>query len=269
MAMISCSNCGGQISEKATQCVHCGVMIKRDNNKICKECGFELEENATVCSGCGCPVDTENNDCSNSNFSENAELKKAKGKKKVKIIIALIAVILIVGSVTAVGIVQYQIKIEDNVKKYGDNLELAADAMLLGASESETCANLIKKVWYNTIFKESDYETDKYTKPDGYFVSDFNESLGNLYWDSDFVNKISDIKENKETVNSFMKKLKNPPEEYEEAYDALKELYDSYLSLTNLATDPSGSLQTYSSDFAEADKETLNCYNAVKIYFED
>ncbi len=50
----------------------------------------------------------------------------------------------------------------------------------------------------------------------------------------------------KETVNSLMKELKNPPEEYKDAYDSISKLYDAYISLTNLATDPSGSLQTYS-----------------------
>ncbi len=57
-----------------------------------------------------------------------------------------------------------------------------------------------------------------------------------------------------------MKELKNPPEEYKDAYEAISELYDTYISLTNLATVQSGSLQTFSANFNEADTETLNCY---------
>lgn len=73
----------------------------------------------------------------------------------------------------------------------------------------------------------------------------------------------------KETVNSLMKELKNPPEEYKYAYDSISKLYDAYISLTNLATDPSGSLKTYSQNFNDADSETLNCFNALKIYLEE
>ena len=40
----------------------------------------------------------------------------------------------------------------------------------------------------------------------------------------------------------------------------VSDLYDAYISLTNCATDPSGSLQTYSSTFNDADTNTLNAY---------
>ena len=65
-----------------------------------------------------------------------------------------------------------------------------------------------------------------------------------------------------------MKKLQNPPEEYEEAYQAIKEFYDAYLDLTTLAISPSGNLQTYSNNFNDADTETLNCYTAMKMYIK-
>ena len=67
----------------------------------------------------------------------------------------------------------------------------------------------------------------------------------------------------------MMKDLKNPPEEHQEAYEALKEYYDAYLELTNLATDPTGSLQTFSEAFNAADTEVVNCLNAMELYIED
>ena len=146
---------------------------------------------------------------------------------------------------------------------------MAAYSMLSGASDAETCGNLIKQVWYNAIYEKSDSKTDKYTKPTGYYVFDFNDALQNLFSDSSFSGQIADINDNKDTVNSLMKKLKNPPEEYKDAYESLSKLYDAYISLTNLATDPTGSLQTYSQNFNDADNETLNCYNALKMYLEE
>ena len=82
--------------------------------------------------------------------------------------------------------------------------------------------------------------------------------------------KMSDIiKSNQDAVNALMKKLKNPPDEYKDAYDALTDLYNAYISLTNCATDPSGSLETYSSTFNDADTNTLNAYKAMELYLDD
>lgn len=100
-------------------------------------------------------------------------------------------------------------------------------------------------------------------------MSDFNDALGNLFVDSSFSSKIDSIDKNQDTVNSLMKKLKNPPEEYKDAYDALSDFYDAYLALTGCATDPSGSLQTYSSTFNDADTDTLNAYKAMRQYLGD
>lgn len=75
------------------------------------------------------------------------------------------------------------------------------------------------------------------------------------------------IEDNQDTVNALMKKLKNPPDEYKDAYDAVSDLYDAYISLTNCATDPSGSLQTYSSTFN--DTNTLNAYKTMELYLDD
>jgi len=46
------------------------------------------------------------------------------------------------------------------------------------------------------IYEKRDDKTDKYTRPKGYFVSDFNDALGNLYADSSFSSKISSIEDN-------------------------------------------------------------------------
>ena len=65
-----------------------------------------------------------------------------------------------------------------------------------------------------------------------------------------------------------MKLLQNPPEEYEEAYDAIKDLYDAYLEITGLAVNPTGSLTTFSSNFNSADSEAIKCYNEVELFLD-
>lgn len=130
-------------------------------------------------------------------------------------------------------------------------------------------------MWNNSIFEENDSETDKYTVKSrsstwmgyNYDFYDFNTALSNLFSDDDFSSKIDEIAENQETVSAMMKELQNPPEEWENAYNDLQDFYDAYLSLTNMAINPTGSLQTFSSGFREADAETVNCYNKMQTYF--
>lgn len=275
MAMTTCPNCGEQISDKAKKCVHCGAVLIQEEKKYCPDCGAELEEGMESCLKCGCPIE---NDATSEVIPQQVEVTGVKVSKKSKklIVIGIIAVIAVAIS-AAVGVQVHKknmaAKAAEEAQKqseeYGSNLSLAAYSMLSGASDAETCGNLIKQVWYNAIYKESDSKTDKYTKPDGYYVSDFNDALQNLFSDSSFSSQLADINDNKDTVNSLMKKLKNPPENYKDAYDSLSKLYDAYISLTNLATDPTGSLQTYSQNFNDADSETLNCYNALKMYLEE
>ena len=273
MAMIICPSCGQQVSDKAKKCVHCGAILIQEEKKICAECGVELDEGATECPNCGCPVEHEDKSEVNEQ-PQKVEVTGVKVTRKVKIIIGIVIAILVAGGAILFGLNQYQKKktaekYAQRIEKYSNNLELATYTMLSGASEAESSGNLIKQVWYNAIYKEADDSTDKYTKSNGFFVSDFNEALGNLFSDSSFSSKIKSIEDNQETVNGYMKQLKNPPDEYKEAYDALSELYDSYIALTNCATDPSGSLQTYSSTFSDADTNTLNAYNAMKMYLDD
>lgn len=271
MAMIVCPNCGEQVSDRAKKCVHCGEILIPEEKKYCNECGTELEDGMTECPNCGCPM----NDTQDVNENpQKVEVTGVKLTKKVKVIIGTVIAILIAGGITAFGVTQYQKHREaeeysQRVEDYYDDLESVTYTMLDGAAEAEESGNLIKQVWYNAIYKKEDEATDKYTKIKNSFVSDFNDALSNLFADSRFNKKISDIEDNQKTVNKLMKKLKNPPDEYKDAYEAVSKLYDAYISLTNCVTDPSGSLQTYSGTFNDADTNTANAYNAMKLYLDD
>lgn len=251
--------------------LRCNIDTRREETLY--RCGAELEEGMTECPNCGCPVDDTLGQETDEK-PQKVEVTGVKVTKKIKVIIGIVVALLVVGGATAFGVTQYQKKkaaeeYAQRVEEYSDNLKLATVTMLTGASDAESSANLIKQVWYNAIYEKRDDKTDKYTRPKGYFVSDFNDALGNLYIDSSFSSKISSIEDNQDTVNALMKKLKNPPDEYKDAYDAVSDLYDAYISLTNCATDPSGSLQTYSSTFNDADTNTLNAYKAMELYLDD
>lgn len=202
---------------------------------------------------------------------DEAYLMQMKKKRAKKIISIVVAVILLCVGVT-VGVTQYKTKQEEKayrerLSSYSYNLGTVVGKMLSGAATSEKCANLIRNVWHNAIYKKFDDETDKYTRKGYSWVTDFNEALNNLYSDTWFNLKIEEIESNREEVNAYMKRLVNPPAEYEEAYEKITELYSAYYDLTDCVTNLKGSYNTFVSTFNEADKRVLKYYEAVKIYY--
>ena len=303
MAMIQCPKCGEWISDQSGQCIQCGYVLSPQMNDQgkCPKCGAEIQEGMRFCSRCGCPLlapnypngDDQPQQPVPPQYQQSVppqyqqvpppfEQPKRKFKTKYLVIILIAAVVLIAGVVAAVLGVQYvqeqnRLKLEEESrqyaeevrKQYADNLNRTVNTMLLGASQSEDAGNLIKQVWYNSIYEEEDETTDPYTKPDGYFLEDFNDALNNLFSDYDFNITLDTIERNQAEVDALMKQMSDPPEEYEEAYEDLKELYDAYLELTNMVINPVGSLKTFSEDFNDADTETAKCLSRMQMYLEE
>lgn len=270
MSMISCPNCGGEISERSKKCVHCGYALVEDAKVVCTECGTEVDSSAAFCPKCGCPVNE-------SDSPQKVEVTKVNVSSVIskKVVFGLlIAVMTIAGIFYGVKYTQEKKAIEEAVKQkedYQSTLELASLMMLQGASDAETCGNLVRKVWSNCIYKERDVETDKYTcdsRGSGWFYDDFNDALMALYDDSSFQEKINGIKSGQETVATMMKDLKNPPDEMADAYEDIQNFYMSYLTLTEMVVNPTGSLSSFSSDFSDADTDVSNAYSRMKLYLE-
>lgn len=73
MAIIKCPECGKEISDKATQCIHCGCPIEIEFKYYCKECGAEILETDKVCPNCGIDLETG---VENSNISSLSDCEK-------------------------------------------------------------------------------------------------------------------------------------------------------------------------------------------------
>ena len=305
MALIICSNCGKEVSDKAEFCPKCRARIVAVNSEVkieeetnteevikkkrCKECGAELEAEETVCHECGCPVseETDSEEILKENISEDVSgTEELTEKPKNKFIrwgmigvLSVFIVFLIIAGVKdykkekaeeQARIVEEQKKQEaleeqNMLKNYQSTYTNAVVTMYEGAAAAENAGGLIHDVWFDTIYNESRDSTSKYVA--GH--SDFNDSLQALFADSDFQSKITKIKDNQDSVMKLMTKLKNPPEEYSEAYVSLKNLYDSYVKLTNLATNPTGNLTSYTSDYNSTDSEVSNNFEAIQMYIND
>lgn len=57
MALIKCSECGKEMSDKAEKCPHCG-----GENQVCfcSECGKKVKKNDSVCPECGAQIQRTN-----------------------------------------------------------------------------------------------------------------------------------------------------------------------------------------------------------------
>lgn len=270
MAMIKCPKCNEEISDKSKKCVHCGYVLVEEEKKVCPECGEELRKNAKECPKCGCPVEAEEKTVKTQQVEVTSiNIKPKISKKKLIIIIAAVVAVIIGGIIVkTVSDKRAESAAIEASEKYKTDLNTISLKMLNGAAKAEGCGNKIKSVWSNTIWNDDDPETDKYTKVNGKFNDDFNDSLSALFIDPDFIKITDSVESTQKEVTRMMKDMKNPPEEWKDAYDDLKDYYDDFITLTNLCTNPSGSLQTYSNNFSEADSDTVNGWEKMKTYLD-
>lgn len=272
MAMIKCMECGKDISDKAKKCPNCGKTFVEEMPVVsvinCSECGTVLSETDEVCQNCGCPVEKESN--SSKEKLQEVQISSVKvGSKTKKIIVALVVTL----ALCAVGCIGYKAyssqKASENYNTYVDNLDKAQELMLTGGSDAESLCNLTIKVWGNAIYEERDTETDKYTRPDGYFVSDFNTALVNLFADTDTKTTVSNIESNQESVKQIMKKLQDVPEGLDKCYETVSDLNSSYNKLADLAVNPTGNYSGFSSNKTTAVSEFMSAYDKLDTQIPD
>lgn len=174
----------------------------------CPECGKEVSDKVKACPHCGFP------------FSEEAQtqrvevigvkLRNRNFKKPLVIVVSIMVVI--ITSVFGVRLIKEQnaqLAYKESFNEYVDNLEMVQLLMLTGASDAESLCILTAKVWRNAIYKERDSETDDYTRPWGFFVSDFNTALTNLYAASSTISTVTKIKSNQNDVRDLTRHSRN------------------------------------------------------------
>lgn len=271
MAMIQCPECGQEISDKAKKCIHCGkVFVEEEVLKEeikCGECGAILSETDEMCPNCGCPVERKASEYVKPQQVEVTNIKMTAKTKKMVVAVVIAIIICLVGGIG------YKIYSENKAEQeyqnvyneYIDNLEMAQILMIDGGSNAESLCNLTLRVWYNSIYKEKDDVTDKYTRRNGnsIFHDDFNEALANLFADSSTKETISDIENNQTSVKDLMKKLQNPPEGLDKCYDTVSDLYEAYKTLTDLAINPSGNYSGFSSNKSEAVSDFMSAFEKL------
>jgi hypothetical protein len=232
MALIKCPECNKQISDRVKACPHCGYPLVDEGSNAQEP----LQVNVT-----------------------SIKLNNGKGKSFKKLIIMIVAL----ASIAAFAVILIKKKQKDD---YIDRLNTVYDIVIIGASKAETLCNLTQRVWRNCIFEDYDTETNKYTRTAYGYHSDFNVALAALYDDETTITEVRTIKANQITMEFNLEALKKiPSDEFEKVYNTLNDLYNAYMSLTELAISPSGSLQAYSQNVNDNVKKFIESYRLFKM----
>lgn len=236
----------------------------------CPKCGKEIEKGLSKCP-----------DCSYERAEgevEKTEVVSTKKSKKRKLIIASVIgmflfIIIMFGINSSIKekrkqeLIKEKAKIEkiEKVKKekYIENVDDLISTLYVNAFIAEEYLGLVDSVWYNTIYEKNDEKTDLYTKKDGVWNEDFNDSLASLYISK--FSEVSKLKKSIEEIGKDIKELNKPPKEYEDIYENLLNVYLSYESYLNFATDPSGTLMTFRQSANSKSDKFLEDYNKLKV----
>lgn len=254
--------------------------------EFCSNCEKELTDDKNCCESCGTPVvnqpgtdektsvDTfiegDTTDAKNGDVEITERAPSVKGKKKFAfskkffIIGGAVLAVLLIAAVIIGNIVSSNMH-KEKLNMYREKFELAFDKMTYGAQKSEAYATLERKVWRNCIYEDGSAETDKYTKDgNGRFYDDFNDALSSFY-DGESLNWLT-ILANSSEVDTLMAELKDCPEEFEDEYRALKELYIAYSGLTDLVLgDSSYSYNSFSEALENARSDYKNALSSTKL----
>lgn len=147
MALIRCTECGHEISDRAPVCPQCGFPIMKNN--FCAECGQRLPEGATECPDCGCPIQQDAD-----SYSPQTSHEPSSGNKKKKYALVLVSGALLLILLLGGGYYFYQKN--RNSELYST---LNEDKSLVDQNNNVSAGDTIADGQY--CYK-GDWESDKY-----------------------------------------------------------------------------------------------------------
>ncbi len=219
----------------------------------CPECGKEISDAASACPHCGHPIQEP----------QTQDVPPAPRKSKGPLVIAacVLALVAVVG--IFVGVQQKQASDRSAyIASLNELREQAIMGGSTAETLCNLTKKVWYNTIYEE--KDSGTDKYTINEYGGFFHDDFNISLSKLYADDDVVTVISGLRASREIVDGIMADLQNPTDEFSACYDAADSLYDAYCGLVDLAISPSGSLKSYSENFGEYDEDLLKYYNKLE-----
>jgi hypothetical protein len=237
----------------------------------CPECAKEISDKSTVCIHCGYPLDTmqsvtEQHPPARQPINLDADQPISSGRAFNRrmwfAVFGIVLVLLVGGGVGWNVYVAQQAKLSQEAYQNGGH-ELLTD-MLDTMVLAEKMANLNINVWHDAIYREDTPATEKYVWQSGYGHVDFETALLNLALDPDIQKQRTAITDGKTSAQAAMKTLV-PTTDQTATQQKLLELYALFEEFTSLATEPTGSYNTYTEQVATTKASFLRLFNELKI----
>ncbi|MCM2532543.1 hypothetical protein NDK43_09295 [Neobacillus pocheonensis] len=148
-------------------------------------------------------------------------------------------------------------------KQYKTNMALVLLSATTTAAKAEGMINTYQQVWHDDIFNGG------YTTSNGTYHSDRLSNFSQAIKDQhDIYDELGDNKKlaaGMISVNTTMDELKNPPSQYKDLYKEIVDLYSSLSRFVDMVNNPTGSLQSYSSDASNMDNDISKKFNSIKV----
>jgi len=151
MALICCPECGKQVSDQAVSCPFCGyplASISRPGHEPLQASSMSDQELQT-------PGDTPP---ASPQQVEIVDVRLPKARQRARKILFGVGGVAVIAAV--VVLVALRISHMQEAAEYSGRMRSVVNLMLTGAVRAEKAGNLIREVWYNSIFEEKDPATD-------------------------------------------------------------------------------------------------------------
>lgn len=262
MALLTCPECGKEISDQAKACPHCGYPIHTQEDPS----PGEPSEAALV------PTQPSQEDVplQDAQPSEEPAEPPKKKKKKGKIVAAVLAALLVAGGLAGVSVHQIQLKAEEERLRlaeeqqkadYIENVSEVVSKIDLELLQAHLLCQITSAVWHDAVF-------NKYSNPSTspYVVGgNINLSIQKLYDDPFTAGTVEKIKKSQNEIAEKMKNLQNPPEEYRDLYESINDYYIEYQALSNLAITPSGNLTQFNDNIEKHYNDAQVLFSKISI----
>lgn len=148
-----------------------------------------------------------------------------------------------------------------NEKQFDENLQVAYQEMGKTFLTSTLVCGQISNTWRTAIF---DNKT-----PSGKYCSDFNDALSELFDNLNESAILDSISSYKNAMQVATSKLNDTPSSRKDCYNDFVEIVSEVSSLSRMATDPSGSLRSYSDQTNETAESISKKLDQFKIKYAE
>ncbi|MGG3802515.1 hypothetical protein [Metabacillus fastidiosus] len=172
----------------------------------------------------------------------------------------------------------------EDKSKYRDELKTLVPQILNNSVLAENMIKIYSTLWdysldsyvyskdIQNLLKISEYEVEEYfgsANSNGEIFTSFEKTINGanqFYEDED---QIKELETNSETISKKLQELNNPPQEYQDVYDKVLELYLLHEEYIDMAISPNGSLMSYNQKVNELSSKISNKINEIDVIMPD